>query len=193
LNKASIAASYTQSLLLVAFFAAVAISVALAGGPIVFYIVHGTQVFDGGRFTKIAVLPGIAAIKIIGTFLIFGLPQLFQAMAVSILMRRFGSKARFAVLLLLPLTAVVTWYCYWYLTPTDYRQGINVPQDWLPFTLGASSLGSYVMALKFQAAVTVFSFLYFEAGVRGMPRTLLALLALSITIAISAIWAYQIY
>ena len=194
MSKYSVAVAYTQSLFLVAFFASVAISVSLAIRFEFFGLIYNNpdQTADAMNLMALPLLPLLAMTKVIGTLLIFGLPQLFQATTVGLLMRPFGSLARFVVVVVLPLTAVVTWYCYYYLTPANSDLGVNAAHDWLPFTVGRTSLGCYVMALKFQAAVTLFSFLYFEASFRGMSRTPVVLLALSIVITTGAAWGYDI-
>jgi hypothetical protein len=69
------------------------------------------------------------------------------------------------VLPALPVTAVLTWYCYDYLTP-DFNLGINADPDWTPYQHGIS-IAHYQGALLFQAPVTLFSFLYLDAGFRG--------------------------
>jgi hypothetical protein len=62
--------------------------------------------------------PIVSAIAALGALLVFTLPQFFQTEIIGGLRRRFGEHARFAVWPALPLTAILTWYCYDYLTPT---------------------------------------------------------------------------
>jgi hypothetical protein len=88
--------------------------------------------------------------------------------------------------LALPLTAVLTWYCYDYLTPSDLNLGINVGPDWTPYQHGISS-SRYIGALKFQAPVTLFGFLYLDAGIRGVSRKTVIIATLAIAIAAGVI------
>jgi hypothetical protein len=76
---------------------------------------------DAGNamFLMKAYTPVAGIIALIGTFLVFALPQFFQAEVVGALDQIFGDRARFAALLALPLTAVLPWYCYDYLTPSN--------------------------------------------------------------------------
>jgi hypothetical protein len=78
----------------------------------------------------------------------------------------------------LPLTAVLTWYCYDYLTP-----------DWTLCEHGIS-ISRYLGALAFQVPVTLFSFLYIDAGFRGASKWLIVVAALAIALVVGGICGY---
>jgi hypothetical protein len=121
-----------------------------------------------------------SAVSVVGTLLVFGPPQFFQARLVGVLKRKFGGHARFAVLLALPVTAVLTWYCYDYLTPTiadGYKHGI--------------SLVRYLRSMGYQAPVTLFGCLYFDTSVRGRARWPIVVAAAGVASLVGAIWGYE--
>lgn len=108
--------------------------------------------------------PVFAFTALIGAFLVFTLPQFLQAELVGGFERIFGDRARYAPLLALPVTAMLTWYCYDYLTPhaclwncvDEYEHGLSASR--------------YLTALAVQVPITFFSFLYFDAGLRGHSK-----------------------
>jgi hypothetical protein len=156
-----------------------------------FDIVHGNP--NRTREDVISMMairtPILGIIAAIGSILVFTLPQAFQAALVAIRHRTVGSRARFVVLPALPLTVVLTWYCYDYLTPSDLILGISTGPDWRPFQHGIS-FTRYIGALAFQTPVTLFGFLYVDAGFRGASRWPLLVAAALLTVAIACIWGY---
>jgi hypothetical protein len=130
--------------------------------------------------------PIFAILSVIGCFLVLALPQCLQAALIQTLQPTYGCKARFVVFLALPVTAVLTWYCYDYLTPSNvcfagcylllYEHGISVSR--------------YAAALAVQAPITLFSFLYFDAGLRGASRRPVVIAALALAVAIGGILGY---
>lgn len=133
--------------------------------------------------------PILGIIAAIGSILVFALPQAFQAALVATWHRMVGSRARFAVLPALPLTAILTWYYYDYLTPSDLILGINAGPDWKPYQHGIS-ITRYIGALAFQTPVTLFGFLHMDAGFRGTSKWPLLGAAALLTITIAGIWGY---
>lgn len=184
MTNGAIFTCYARSFFWVLLFSAIAISVALDIELVFFDLVHGNshRTFANVVFMMISYPPVMALIIVVFMLLVFGLPQLLQAVATGMLVRSFGDHARLCVLPMLPLTAVATWYCFDYLTPTDFNLGINVPPDWTLFEHGLS-FSRYAKALMFQAAVTLFSFLYLEARLRHTSRAPLIVIAFLITIA----------
>jgi hypothetical protein len=133
--------------------------------------------------------PILGVVAAIGSILVFTLPQVFQAVLIAVLHRTLGSRAQFAALAALPLTAILTWYCYDYLTPSDVGLGINAGPAWTPYQHGIS-ISRYLGALAFQIPVTLFSFLYINAGFRGTSKWPIVAAALTLTIASGGIWGY---
>jgi hypothetical protein len=191
MNKTAIGASYAHSLLWVVLFTAVAAGVMMIAQLVFFDIVHGNphrtqkDVID----MMVTMAPILGIIAAIGSLLVFTLPQVFQAALIAVLHRMFDGRARFAVLVALPLTAILTWYCYDYLTPSDLGLGISAGPDWTPYRHGIS-ISRYMKALAFQAPVTLFSLLYIDAGFRGASKWPVLIAALVITIAGGGVWGY---
>lgn len=130
---------------------------------------------------------------IIGMLLVFTLPQCFQAVCAGWLVRRFESRAQAGVLLLLPITAVITWYCFDYLTPSDVGLGINDDADWRPYQHGLT-INRYAAALAVQALVTLFSVAYTAAGsgTARVSRRSVIRLALAAAIVVGAVAGFRI-
>jgi hypothetical protein len=105
----------------------------------------------------------------VASFLVFTLPQCFQAALSNALAHRNGRRGQLGVLLALPLTAVLTWYSYDYLTPSMPPLAIGESSDWIPFQHGIT-LQRYLGALIFQAPVTLFGVWYCDAVVRHVSR-----------------------
>src|ERR1700743_1624802 len=131
MDKTGIRISYFQNLLCVALTIAVMLGVSIIVELVVFDFVHGNphRPLSNALEMMAEFPPLLGTIAAIGTFLVFGLPQVFQARLAGVLERKFGDRARFAVLLALPVTAALTWYCYDYLTLTitdGYKHGISL-------------------------------------------------------------------
>lgn len=191
MSKRAIGASYAHSLLWVILFTAVTVGVTGIAHLVFFDIVHGNPHRTWGVviFMMVLEMPILGVIAAIGSILVFTLPQLFQAALIVVSHRMLGDHARFAVFPALPLAAVLTWYCYDYLTPSDVGLGVNAGPDWTPYQHGIS-IARYMGALAFQAPVTLFSFLYIDAGFRGASKWPVLIAALVTTIAIGGIWGY---
>jgi hypothetical protein len=178
MSKSAIGASFAHSLLWVVLFTAVTVGVMSVTHLVFFDIVHGNP-----HRTREDVIAAI------GTILVFTLPQVFQAALVTVFYRMFGSRARFAVFPTLPLTAVLTWYCYDYLTPSDVGLGINAGPDWTPYRHGIS-IARYMGALAFQTPLTLFSFLYIDVSFRGASKWLILVAALAIALVVGGMYGY---
>jgi heme/copper-type cytochrome/quinol oxidase subunit 4 len=188
MNKWAINISYAQSLAWVAFCMALISAESNLVELLFVDFVHGNphRTQENAIFMMTTYSPLFGVITIIGTYLVFTLPQLFQAGLIGNFERMFGDRARFAPLLALPLTTVLTWYCYDYFTPSNlcfagscmdyYEHGLSVPR--------------YLMALLAQMPITLFCFLYFEAGFRGRSKTPIILAALSIALVAGGIRGY---
>ncbi len=191
MSKSAVAISYGRSLLWLALFVAVAVGVLDIVELTLLDFVHGNphRPQANAVFMMAVYTPIFGIVAVIGTFLVFTLPQFFQAALIVTLGRIFGDRARFAALLALPLTAILTWYSYDYLTPTDVNLGINAGPDWTPFKHGLS-VSRFMSSLAVQAPVTLLSFLYFDAGLRGSSKKPLLVAALAIAVAMGLIGGY---
>jgi hypothetical protein len=191
MSKSFVGISYALSLLWIVLFISVTVAALLIGGLVVSDLIHTNPHRTMGNVVIMMVMetPLICVIAIIGCFLVFTVPQFFQAAMIVALNPIFGSRARFVVLLALPLTAVLTWYCYDYLTPSDLNSGINVRPDWAPYEHGISS-SRYLRTLVIQAPITLFSFLYFEAEFHRRSRKPVLVAGLTLAVMIGGIWGY---
>jgi hypothetical protein len=188
-NKSAVTISYAQSLIWVGLLVAIAVGVTTIVELVFVDFVHGNPHRTLGNVIVMMVVetPLIGVIALIGVFLVFTLPQFFQVAVISVLNQMFGSRARFAVFLALPLTAVLTWYCYDYLTPTDFNLGINVGPDWSPYQHGLS-ISRYMRTLAIQAPVTLFSF---DAGFRGGSKKPLLMAVLALAVVVGGILGHE--
>jgi hypothetical protein len=191
MTKRAIGASFAHSLLWFVLFTAMTVSGMSVAEPVLFYIMHGKLHRTRAELVSMMMVqtPMIGIIAVIGMMLIFTLPQVFQAALVAGRHQMVGSRARFELFSALPLTAVLTWYCYDYLTPSDFVLGINDRTDWIPTPHGIS-VARYIGAFAFQFPVTLFSFLYLDAGFRDASRRPLLIASFMTTIAVCRIWGY---
>ena len=132
------------------------------------------------------IMGGTAAIE---SVLVFALPQVFQAAVVAVCGRALGNRSGLALFPALPLTVVLTWYCYDYLTPTNDGLGLSYDPDRTLYEPGISP-ARFLRALKYQFPVTLFGFLYFELDCRRASKWPLLLATLVLTTASAGIWGY---
>ncbi len=82
---------------------------------------------------------------------------------------RLGRYAYVVVGLLVPFISILAWYCYDYLTPTNFNLDINEGADWVPYQHGIN-LKRYLTILSAQGFITTFTLIYFEAAVYRQSR-----------------------
>jgi len=128
--------------------------------------------------------PILGFVAIIGTFLIFSLPQYFHAILADVLTQRFNRRGLFGVLLALPLTAGLAWYCFDYLTPHDFNP------DGTPYQHGLT-LQRYLVMLAFQTPITLFSLLYRDRTIHAQSKKSIIMAALLFAVVVGVIWGYQ--
>jgi hypothetical protein len=191
MKKSEIYVVYAQCLVWVALVAAVAVGVSMVVELVFVDFVHGNPHRSQANavFMMVAYPPILGVIAIIGSFLIFAVPQCFQAIVSDVLVRRLGRRGQFGILLALPLTATLAWYCYDYLTPSDINLGINVGADWTPYQHGLTVM-RYLTTLMFQAPITLFNLAYSDAVIRNGSRTVVVLLALVLAIVVGVFYGY---
>jgi hypothetical protein len=158
--------SYARSLLWVALLAAVAIGVAVIVELVFVDFVHGNPHRTQANATvMILFAPIVGVIAFSVTFLVFALPQCLQATLTDVLLRRLNRRGLLGVLLALPVTAALAWYCFDYFTPKDYfNLGINEGPDWTPYQHGLT-LQRYLIMFAIQTPITLFSVLYCDATI----------------------------
>jgi hypothetical protein len=188
MSKFTIHMSYLQSLLWLALFVALIGAESNIVELLFIDFVHGNphRSQENALSMMKADTPVSGVIAFIGTFLVFTLPQFFQAECVVALERPFGDRARFAVLFALPVTAVLTWYCYDYLTPSNLCFAGNCME---PYEHGLS-VSRYMTAVVIQTPIALFSFLYFDAGLCGRSKKPILLATLAVTLVAGGIRGY---
>jgi hypothetical protein len=162
--------SFARSLLWLACFAALAAGVTIIVSLILIDFVHGNpdRPKSNALFMMFLFPPIMGLTFVITVFLVFAIPQFLQALLVGALFPRFGRSAFLFVLLVLPVTATIAWYCYDYLIPA-FNLGINEGADWRPYQHGIT-WPRYEKTLASQAVVTTFTLLYSDAVVRRHSR-----------------------
>jgi|HubBroStandDraft_6_1064221.scaffolds.fasta_scaffold705432_1 hypothetical protein len=191
MNTAGTYTSYAKSLLWVALLMAVVVVVQLVVELVFVDFVHGNPHRSlADTIEMMMLIPPISGlVAIIGTFLVFTAPQCFQAILTDILIRQYGRRALFLVIVTLPATAVLTWYCYDYLTPTDINLGINAGPDWTPYQHGLT-LRRYQMTLAVQTPISLFSLLYYDATICDRPKKLIIVSGLLLAFVSGVFWGH---
>ncbi|ODP32708.1 hypothetical protein [Pandoraea sp. ISTKB] len=176
---------FVKSLLWIAIFSALMAAISIVVSLILIDFIHGNPNRSKSNAGLMMVLFPflIGVIAIIGVFIVFSPSQFIQGLMARILYPRFGRYSYIFIGLAIPLISIVTWYCYDYLTPTNFNIGINEGADWVPYRNGIT-LKRYLLALACQGVVTAFSILYFDAGVRNRSKkpVLLGILVLAIIV-----------
>ena len=191
--------SFFRSLLWVAFFTGLILSVVIITSLILIDFIHGNSNRSKNNAASMMILtpPLLGLVSAIGIFIVFSLSQVIQALMMRVLHPRVGRCAYILIGLLVPLISIVTWYCYEYLTPTDFNLGINEGEEWVPYQHGMS-LNGYLAALVCQGLVTTFSIFYFDTEIRNRSKKpfILAVVVMAIIVGIAlgyrdAITQYQ--
>jgi len=183
--------SFAMTLLYFALFVSLSCGVMTISELIFMDFVHGNphRTQQNAIDIMVTFTPIIIVIAIVGSVIVFTLPQAFQAVLASFLVRQFGNRAYLVVIITLPLTTVIACYCYDYLTPSDMNFGFNEGPDWTPYQHGLT-MQRYLKGFTVQAPLTLLSVLYLDAGPRPTPRRTIHLTALSIAIIVGVVWGY---
>ena len=184
--------TYAKSLAWLAILAAVIVGVQNVVGLFLIDFLHGNPHRTQGNavFMMIVYTPLFGLVTLVGVLLVFTLPQCFQAAVSSAFGYRFGGRAQAGVLLALPITAIVTWYCYDYLTPSDVGLAINEGPDWKPYQHGLT-LARYGATLAVQVPATLFSVAYAAAGTARPSRKTVIVLAFAAAIIAGTIMGHR--
>jgi hypothetical protein len=180
-----------KSLLWLAVFAAAAAGVMFITEIIFVDFVHGnphrTQenaIWMIKYYTPIGCL-----IAGIGTLVVFTPAQYLQAASIAILLKRFGSRGWYGIAIVVATAAVVSWYCYDYLTPSNFNLGINI----VTMYQHGLTLHRYLVTLGIQALVTSFSLMRWRLQMSDNRRaTTFLILAMSVaSVAFGALEGYD--
>lgn len=105
--------------------------------------------------------------------------------------RGFGRGGQFGVLLALPLTTALAWYCYDYLTPSIPEFGPNPDPNWAPYQHGLT-MQRYWATLVVQVPITLFGVLYCDAAIRHVSKKPLISIALGLAALIGAAVGFSV-
>jgi hypothetical protein len=177
----TVAISYAKSLVWIAMLIAVVIDVVVISAMLLEDFRHGPYRSQGGLMTIMGLI--LWVIATFGSLIMFAPVQAFQVLVIGIMQREFGDRARFMALSSLPITAVLSWYCYDYLTPNDFHFIAKIGPAWAPYQHGIS-IARYLAALAVQTPVTLFAFLCFEADRQHRSKAPIIIAALVLAIAI---------
>jgi hypothetical protein len=188
----AIHAMYAHSLAWLAVLAAVICGVSNVASLVLIDFVHGNPHRTQKNAVEMMIFftPLLGLIAAVGTSVVFVLPQCFKAAVSGALVRRFGSHAQAGILLALPMTAVITWYSYDNLTPSDVILGINAGPDWQPYQHGLTA-ARYLGTLAYQTPATLFSVAYVRTTGLRLPRMALMLLAFAAAVVAAGFWRYR--
>jgi hypothetical protein len=178
MHMRAVAISYAKSLAWIAMLIAVAVDMAVVGVILFNDFRHGAYGPQDGFMAMLAMVFWVIAT--IGSLIVFAPVQAFQVLLISVMQREFGDRARFAALSSLPITAVLTWYCYDYLATNEFLFGARIG----PTYQDGISIARYLAALAVQTPATLFAFLYFEADRHRRSKAPIIIAALVVAIAI---------
>ncbi|WP_322051519.1 hypothetical protein [Paraburkholderia bannensis] len=162
---------FCKSLFLIAALVATTLSISIVVSLILIDFIHGNpNRTKENAATMMALSPLITFIFApIGIFVVFSAPQIIQGLTMRALHPRLGRYAYVVVGLLVPFISILAWYCYDYLTPTNFNLDINEGADWVPYQHGIN-LKRYLTILSAQGFITTFTLIYFEAAVYRQSR-----------------------
>lgn len=192
MTKRDAGVAYTQSLVWVASAMAVAVCTTNITELIFVDFIHGDHHRSQENALDMMALftPILGVAAMIGSFLVFTVPQYVQALLARAFIGRFGSPASFLTLPALPITAILTFYCFDYLTPSNFTLGIDAGPDWMPYQHGLM-WHRYLIALSCQTPVTLFSILYCVLGGRPSYRKLAVSTALALAVVCGVLFGHR--
>ncbi|MDR3566325.1 MAG: hypothetical protein P4N59_33490 [Negativicutes bacterium] len=182
---------FCESLFWIAVLVAVALSISLVVSLILIDFVHGNPNRTKGNAGMMILSPLMMFIAApIGIFVVFSASQTVQGLMMRLLHPRLGRRAYVFVGLLVPFISILTWYCYDYLTPTNFNLGINEGADWVPYQHGIN-LKRYITIFSVQGFVTIFTLIYFEAAAYYRSRKAVVLGALFLAIVVGVFLGHR--
>jgi hypothetical protein len=169
MTQSSTYKSYLKSLLWLALSAALAAGAANITQLVIIDFIHGNPNRPiSNAITMMWLFTFIfGIIAIFGIFMVFSISQFTQATVARI---SEGLRYQSSIVIAsIPFVSIVTWYCWEYLTPTDFNLGINEGADWQPYQHGIT-FWRYAYTLCWQTPVTVFSLLYVKTPIGFLSR-----------------------
>jgi hypothetical protein len=186
----SVISSHAKSLLLFSFLLTVAIFFGMVADAVIvdFLRTNPNRSQLHAASLPFLFIPIFAVCSLAGTTLVFSFAQLLQACIVHEIIEKHGRGRLFVSTLAIPLSALLSWYCYDYLTPSDFNLGINTPGDWVPYQHGLT-IRRYLLTLCWQSAVTLFSTarLRFEIENQHKYETVFFLITIGLAAVVGAV------
>lgn len=114
-------------------------------------------------------VPLLFIVNFFGVLLVFAASQFCHICMVKGFLKKYGEKGLFGIILSIPLAAIITWYSFDYLTPTDFNLAINVEPEWAPYQHGLT-IQRYLVILLIQSCVTFFSLSRLKLEMQERPK-----------------------
>lgn len=187
-RRDAVYAAYAQSLFWIILLAVALELFAVPLRYLVVGLIQGNPHPVGAGVTANAILFSIilGAVTVVKAAIVFGPPSLFQA-AITDLSARMRIREIAGVCLAFPFTALVAWYCYDYLVPSNHGLWNTLPYE------HGLTVGRYRAILAIQGPSSLFGFLYWRARVRRRSRLLLIVGALTAILVAGAMWGRSMW
>jgi hypothetical protein len=184
--------TFLRSLFWAAGFVVVLGWIALCTETIFVDFVHGNphRPQQNAVVTLLTIGPVVNLILALELVIMFIISQFIQSISLSALLKYFGYRGLYAFAVLIPLGALVSWYCYDYLP--SFELAINAGPDWTPYQHGLT-LRRYLAVLGIQVAISVFSLMrsHVRAQGRGNAGIKLLLAVLAACAVVGVILGYR--
>jgi hypothetical protein len=156
MNETSV--KFLRSLLFVAIYISMTLSVANVSESIIIDFISHKFIINQSNAVWIMLFGTVLAflIAFIGTFIVFTVPQYLHGTLTGILYAKYGPRGLFFAIAAIPMAALLAWYCYDYLTPSDFGRGTSFRTGWVPYKHGIT-LERYFKTLLIQIPISVFS------------------------------------
>ncbi len=187
LKYSQIFASYLKSLVWIATFVAIAAFFQMCADVLCvdFLHVNPHRTQSNAGLIPLLFTPFVFVIVLLVLALSFGVTQLVQALLTKCMIQKFRRSGLYAPIIGIPLWALLSWYCYDYLTLHDFNLGINEGPEWIPYHHGLT-FDRYLIMLLIQSGITLFSFCQLILEIKNRPtarKNLLLALAMFASIA----------
>jgi hypothetical protein len=110
--------------------------------------------------------PVFLLMVLIVIYMTFSISQMAQAIILHTSIQELWKHEFYIVAATTPLMAILSWYCYDYLTPSDFNFGINDGADWVPYQHGLT-IERYLVMFALQSCVTLFSIMCLKFEISG--------------------------
>ncbi len=124
---------------------------------------------QGNAMQMMVIFPPVfAVLACVAVALIFGPAHAIQILLASPLLRRYGKRGLFGLVLCVPLLSILSWYCFDYIMPLDDATIAGDP-DAVPLAHGLTA-PRYLKMLLAQSTVTLFTVLRLFLEMQGRGK-----------------------